>query len=88
MATRTISYHTLVCDGCGLQFGTDIHYASVIEARAAAYGDGWRFPEKVRQTRAASKSVSDVCPVCIEGWERQPAPDPWKNRRKGGGSDG
>jgi hypothetical protein len=88
MATRTVSFHTLVCDGCSQQYGMDIQYASVIEARAAAYSEGWRFPEKVRMGGGESKSVSDVCPKCTDGWQRQAAPDPWKNRRKGGGSDG
>lgn len=64
-----LSIHTLVCDGCGQQFGMDVCYGSAIEARAAAYGDGWRFPEKIRKTRGESKSVSDVCPKCTHGWE-------------------
>lgn len=88
MATRTISLHTLVCDGCSSQFGTEIRYASAIEARAAAYADGWRFPERVRKTRGESKSVSDVCPNCVDGWQPQPAPDPWKNRRNNSPSNG
>jgi hypothetical protein len=86
MATRTISFHTLVCDGCQAQFGADVQYASVIEARAAAYGAGWRFPERVKATRGESKTVNDVCPTCAPGWQAQPARNNWANRK--GRTDG
>jgi hypothetical protein len=86
MATRTISYHTLVCDGCEAPFGRDIYYASVIEARAAAYGDGWRFPERYKANGGESKSVNDVCPKCEPTWERQPAQNNWAARRGQGGT--
>jgi hypothetical protein len=85
MATRTISYHTLVCDGCDTRFGTDTYHASVIEARAAAYADGWRFPERLKANGGESKTVNDVCPTCVPGWERRPAADTWANRRRTGG---
>jgi hypothetical protein len=85
MATRTISYHTLVCDGCEKPFGRDTHYASVIEARAAAYGEGWRFPERYKVSGGESKSVNDVCPACEPTWERKPAQNNWTGRRGRGG---
>lgn len=81
MSTRAISYHTLVCDGCQTTFGNDVYYASVIEARAAAYAAGWRFPERIRASGGESKTVNDVCPKCEPGWERQPAPNNWAARR-------
>jgi hypothetical protein len=83
MATRMVSFYTLVCDGCQKQFGIDIKYGSNIEARAAAYTQGWRFPERVRARGGESKTVSDVCPDCEPAFERQPAPNNWANRRKG-----
>lgn len=82
MATRTVSFHTLVCDGCGAQFGMDTLYASTIEARAAAYAAGRRFPERYRARGGESKTVNDVCPTCEPGWQRQPAPSNWENRRQ------
>ncbi len=85
MATRTISYHTLVCDGCKTCFGADTYYASVIEARAAAFADGWRFPERYKTSGGQSKTVNDVCPQCLPTWERQPAPNVWAGRQRGGG---
>lgn len=83
MATRTISFHTLVCDGCSKQIGKGLEepYGSVIEARAAAYAAGWRFPERYRARGGESKTVSDVCPDCLPTWQAQPAPNNWENRR-------
>lgn len=81
MATRTISYHTLVCDGCDVPFGRDVHYASVIEARAAAYGEGWRFPQRRRANGAESTTVNDVCPTCVPGWRERPAQNNWASHR-------
>ena len=72
MATRVINFHTLICDGCEKTFGTTTQY-SIIEARAAAYGAGWRFPERVRATVGESKTVNDVCPSCAPDWKPQAA---------------
>lgn len=77
MATRTVSFHTLVCDGCRKQFGLEAPFGSVIEARAAAYGQGWRFPERVRASTGESRTVNDVCPDC-QPWTSRPAPNPHK----------
>jgi hypothetical protein len=73
MAHRTISYHQLVCDGCKTVFGEGVYYSSTIESRAAAYNEGWRFPERCKVAGGLSKTVNDVCPKCAEGWVRQPA---------------
>ncbi len=81
MATRTVSFHTLVCDGCGTQFGLDKHHPSVIEVRAVAFTAGWRFPPRRRASGGESVTVNDVCPECLPGWREQPAQDNWKNRR-------
>lgn len=83
MATRTLSYRILVCDGCEKEFGRAMNFASLIEARAAAYGEGWRFPPRVRTTGAEAKQVSDVCPGCVPGWRERPAQNNWAVRRGG-----
>lgn len=87
MATRTVSFHTLICDGCTAQFGLHNPFASLIEARAAAYHDGWRFPERTRASRGESKTVDDVCPACATDWHPRLAPNPHA-ARKGGNSGG
>jgi hypothetical protein len=83
MATRTISFHTLVCDGpeCGVKFGMNTQYVSIIEVRAAAYGKGWRFPDRITARGESSKTVNDVCPKCWPEWERQPAQNNWASRK-------
>lgn len=70
MATVKIVRNLLECDGCKVVFGDDGH-ASPIEARAAAYAAGWRFPAKLTSKGTPSNVVSDVCPDCGPAWEPQ-----------------
>lgn len=85
MTTRTIAYHTLICDGpCKQQFGHDTYYPSVVEARAEAYAKGWRFPPKrLTSGNDSPTSVSDVCPDCVGEFRQQAAHNPWA-KTKGG----
>ncbi len=82
MATRTISFHTLVCDAaeCDATIGRDEHYGSTIEVRAVAYGQGWRFPARRKQNGEESVTVNDVCPKHVDGWQERSAPNNWANR--------
>lgn len=57
------------CDGCKAIFGLPDGFDSGMEARAAAYAVGWRFPNQVTKAGKALSGTSDVCPVCIGGWE-------------------
>lgn len=81
MSTRTVSFHTLVCDGCQVQFGMDAYHPSQIEVRAAAYNAGWRFPERYRARGGESKTVNDVCGECHPTWVPKAAPNNWANRK-------
>lgn len=59
------SYHTrvLVCDLCGAVFSPttwDTEYQSVLVARLAARGKGWRS----RNHAVAGRSIIDLCPDC------------------------
>lgn len=78
MSTKQRTYYTVTCDGTRhedqpLTFA-DPTYQSAIEARAAAYGAGWRFPAKILADGTQSPTqVSDVCPDCIDGFEPEKA---------------
>jgi hypothetical protein len=67
----------LECEGCKAILGTPLGFPNTTEARAAAYNDGWRFPNRVNeQGETVAKTTNDVCPECIPGWEprqKQPA---------------
>lgn len=66
MSGRIVSRFILVCDGCQAEFG---QYPSATEARAAAYGQGWRFPAKVTAHGTPSSRAADVCPKCLPTWK-------------------
>lgn len=68
MGTVVVTRNMVGCDGCGAVYGLPEGYGSPMEARAAAYADGWRYPNQVTKTGAAIKAVSDVCPACVDGW--------------------
>lgn len=84
MATRAISFHTLLCDGaeCEVTFGRDTYYASLVEVRAAAFGAGWRFPARRRANGKQAEQVNDVCPAHVDDWEERPAQNNWANRSR------
>lgn len=70
----------LICDGCQTEIGNGGEYRSAMDARAAAYAAGWRFPPKVKANGTASAVTSDVCPDCEPGW--QPPTRPNTHKRK------
>lgn len=82
MSTRVLCLHTLVCDGCGAVFGREPGFGSTIEARAAAYSAGWRFPEKVRVSSGPSRTVNDVCQECVPTFQPSLATNPHEGRRR------
>jgi hypothetical protein len=43
-------------------------FSSLTEARAAAYGQGWRFPNRITTQDKPAAATSDACPACIDGW--------------------
>lgn len=69
MSIRAISLSVLVCDGCATtRNGSEGQNA--LELRGEAYGEGWRFPNKVNATGAPVARVhDDVCPQCVEDWK-------------------
>ncbi|MET8506801.1 hypothetical protein ABZV60_19415 [Streptomyces sp. NPDC004787] len=76
MSTLTFSRVVLQCDGCLRRHGDPHGHNSAQEARAAAYGDGWRFPATVRADGTPGNGSSDVCGSCIPAWR----PKRWGER--------
>jgi hypothetical protein len=82
---KTITRYVLKCDGeCGTERGANGEYENAMEARAAAYADGWRFPSKTTMNGKTSAQSCDVCPECLPTFDPTSVPpvDPWKNRRE------
>lgn len=71
MASLHIAMYLIECDGCSKVFGAPQGYPSSTEARAAAYGDGWRFPNQVTKAGKTANTTSDVCPGCVPSWSPQ-----------------
>lgn len=69
MTAHTITIIVLECDGCDATIGTDAHYENALEARAAAYHEGWRFPNKTNSAGKTIKRNSDVGPKCAPTWQ-------------------
>jgi hypothetical protein len=89
MSGETVTRYVLKCDGgCGIELGRSGEYENAMEARADAYGKGWRFPGQVKKGGAPSTRTSDVCPECLPGFKPQEANDTWKNKRNPDGSVG
>lgn len=65
VSARVVTRLILVCDGCGTEFD---EHPNATEARAAAYGAGWRYPSKVKANGTQATRTSDVCPKCLPGW--------------------
>lgn len=72
MGTLQITLAMLECDGCGTWFGEEKPFSNPMEARAAAYSAGWRFPHHVGTKGRMINSTSDVCPSCVPSWTPQP----------------
>lgn len=82
MSGKAITRYLLTCDGCSAQLGENGEYENALEARADAYGKGWRFPGRVKMSGETSAYTSDVCPACLPTWTPEPNKiDTWKNRR-------
>jgi hypothetical protein len=72
MGTVQIIRYVVQCDGCNAVFGTPVGELSPMDVRAAAYAQGWRFPNTVnRRTEAKQSGTSDVCPDCLPTWKPQ-----------------
>jgi hypothetical protein len=69
MGVVTVTRIVLECDGCGATFGGPIGQANPMEARAAAYAEGWRFPNRVGRDGGLVSSTNDACPACSPTWE-------------------
>lgn len=84
MSTKARTFYTVTCDGNHenpVQF-LDPTFSSPIEARAAAYSEGWRFPAKLLGDHGPSPTqVNDVCPVCVAGFEPEYVVNPHQSRR-------
>lgn len=84
MSTQARTFYTVTCDGkhaSPVRF-LDPTFSSSIEARAAAYGTGWRFPPKLLGDGTQSPTqVSDVCPDCVGDFEPQYVVNPHQGRR-------
>lgn len=85
MSTKARTFYTVTCDGNHekpVQF-LDPTFASAIEARAAAYNEGWRFPAKLLGDDSPSPTqVSDACPDCAEDFAQQHVVNPHTGRRQ------
>jgi hypothetical protein len=83
MTSVTLVRYLIECDGCLAIFGDHDGFESSTEARAAAYGQGWRFPNRLKANGEAGSQASDVCPECLPGWKPQALID--KKRKNYGG---
>lgn len=72
MGTLRITQIMLECDGCGAWYGWPSPFDNPAEARAVAYGDGWRYPHQVGTKGRSLGITSDVCPKCYPTWKPQP----------------
>lgn len=74
MSGKTITRYRVTCDGgCGKTRGDEGQFANAMEARAALYAAGWRFPPKIIRTgRVSPHHYSDVCPDCLPTFQEQP----------------
>jgi hypothetical protein len=68
MAALQISSVVLRCDGCNKALNDGEAFGNTTEARAAAYGAGWRFPSMLTSSGKPAQRGSDVCPSCLPTW--------------------
>lgn len=72
MGVVTVTRIVLECDGCGAIFGAPIGLAlNPMEARATAFAEGWRFPNRINGEGELLTTTNDVCPVCAPDWKPQ-----------------
>lgn len=83
MSAKARTFYTVTCDGTHgipVQF-LDPTFSSSIEARAAAYSEGWRFPAKLLGDHSPSPTqVSDVCPACAGTFQPEYVMNPNRGR--------
>lgn len=73
MSAKQVNSVILECDGCGTELNAGEQFRTSMEARAAAYAAGWRFPARITSTgKASAQRGSDVCPTCVPGWKPEP----------------
>lgn len=73
MSAQQVSSMILVCDGCQAELHDGEMFRTAMEARAAAYNEGWRFPARTTSTgKPSGGRTSDVCPTCLPGWQPEP----------------
>lgn len=80
MSAEIMQAVVLCCDGCERSLGDDGRFRTSMEARAAAFSEGWRFPPKMKKngqlsSGTGSRNTSDVCPDCLPSWEHKPMYD-------------
>lgn len=75
----TLTRYTIKCDGCGAHHSET--HDSILEARAAAYAAGWRYPARYKASGSNSRETDDVCPACVAEWKPRPVTDRWARRR-------
>lgn len=68
MAALHINSVVLQCDGCATKLNDGEVFRSPLEARAAAYAAGWRYPAMLSKTGKPLQRASDACPTCLPGW--------------------
>jgi hypothetical protein len=69
MSIKQINAYLIVCDGCEDKYGP-LFGMNAVEARATAFGNGWRFPSKVNSNGdAVTRANNDVCPICAPTFE-------------------
>jgi hypothetical protein len=79
MSVVTYAKCTIRCDGCGAKLSGE--HRNGLEARAAGWQLGWRFPNRVRVSGEPATLTNDVCPDCIDDWKPRPAPPSGRDYR-------
>lgn len=69
MTSLTFVRYLIQCEGCQAIFGSREGFESLTEARASAYGAGWRFPSQLTVKGSPSNRDSDVCGECFPTWK-------------------
>jgi hypothetical protein len=48
--------------------GDDGSFPTAMEARAAAYSKGWRFPQRIAESSKPNARTYDICADCHPTW--------------------
>jgi hypothetical protein len=72
VSAQQVNSVILDCDGCRTELNDGFLFRTAMEARAAAYSEGWRFPARLTSTgKPSGLRSSDVCPTCLPDWKAQ-----------------